>query len=226
LPLRLINDSIKSLLSRRNIGIVNFGAAEQRLGWMKSIARIRRERSLLLTDIEACQIISALNATRKIPGDIAELGVAYGASAKLICEYSVERQILLFDTFQGLPKPGKQDAGSRQALCGGEFTCSLEDVSSYVANGRCRYFKGLFPDTAAAVADRKFSFVHLDVDLYESTLAGLEFFYPRMSPGGIIVSHDYPTLRGVDRAVNEFFANKPEPIIEVAGGYQCLAVKR
>ena len=65
----------------------------------------------------------------------------------------------------------------------------------------------------------------MDVDLYESTKAGLEFFYPRMSRGGIIMSHDYPSLNGVLKAVTEFFADKPDPVIDIAGGEQCLIVK-
>ena len=67
--------------------------------------------------------------------------------------------------------------------------------------------------------------MHLDVDLYDSTLAGLDFFYPRMVPGGIIISHDFPTLSGVSLAFEEFFADKPSTYIELAGGYQCMAIK-
>ncbi len=52
--------------------------------------------------------------------------------------------------------------------------------------------------------ERRFSFVHLDVDLYESTLAGLEYFYPRLIPGGVILSHDYSILAGVKKAFEDF----------------------
>jgi O-methyltransferase len=66
--------------------------------------------------------------------------------------------------------------------------------------------------------------VHLDADLYESTMAGLEFFYPRMPPGAILICHDYLSSEGVNAAFGEFFADKPEPVIELTG-YQCLVVK-
>jgi hypothetical protein len=62
------------------------------------------------------------------------------------------------------------------------------------------------------------------VDLYESTLSCLRFFYPRLSPGGILISHDYLTAEGVNAAFREFFAGKPEPVIELTG-YQCMIVK-
>jgi O-methyltransferase len=56
--------------------------------------------------------------------------------------------------------------------------------TQYLANMRVEWDKGLFPHTAEAVKDKVFGFVHLDVDLYESTLAGLKFFYPHLFPGG------------------------------------------
>jgi hypothetical protein len=87
-----------------------------------------------------------------------------------------------------------------------------------------QYYPGLFPATAEAVAACRFSFVHLDVDLYESTRAALEFFYPRMSSGGIILSHDYVIADGVRKAFDEFFAHKAETVLELTGN-QCLVVK-
>jgi hypothetical protein len=62
------------------------------------------------------------------------------------------------------------------------------------------------------------------VDLFESTMAALEFFYPRMNPGAILVSHDYVEFAGVRRAFDEFFEHKSEPVIELSGN-QCLVVK-
>jgi hypothetical protein len=47
-----------------------------------------------------------------------------------------------------------------------------------------------------AVENEKFSFVHSDVDLYASTRSVLEFFYPRMLPGGVILTHDFATAHG------------------------------
>jgi len=66
--------------------------------------------------------------------------------------------------------------------------------------------------------------VHFDVDLYESTLACLRFFYPRMLPGGVMLSHDYSILAGVRKAVDEFLDGKPEKPIELPST-QCMIVK-
>ena len=76
--------------------------------------------------------------------------------------------------------------------------------------------KGDFRDTCETIKDKKFSFVHLDVDLYDTTMFCLEFFYPRMVAGGIILSHDYQNNQGVNKAINEFFEGK-ETVISLLG---------
>ena len=69
-------------------------------------------------------------------------------------------------------------------------------------------------------------FVHLDLDIYQSTLDALGFFYPRLTKGGILISHDYRRLSapGVKKAFQEFFANKVEPVV-LLWDTQCLIVK-
>jgi len=152
---------------------------------------------------------------------MAELGVAYGASAKLISEFAAGRMLHLFDTFEGLPEVADVDSSK---FAGGQYRSEFQDVQKYLDGRQVRFYKGFFPATAEPVQDKKFSFVHLDADLYESTLAGLHFFYPRMLPGAILICHDYLTSQGVNMAFNEFFAGKQEPVIELTG-YQCMIVK-
>jgi hypothetical protein len=170
---------------------------------------------------EAYLIHSAVLGTAKIPGDIAEVGVFRGGTARVICEAKGDRALHLFDTFEGLPEPGEIDSVFRK----GEYACSLESVRSYLEGlPRVQFYKGYFPATGEPVKDRLFSFVHLDVDLYESSAQALAFFYPRMSPGAVIISHDYVEFPGVRNAFDEFFADKPEPVVEMSGN-QCLVVK-
>jgi O-methyltransferase len=216
---RFLN-AVKTLFAKHHYIVVRYNS-QHRAAWMDRVTAISAERSLLLNHCEACQLISAVKATEKIPGDLAEIGVAYGASAKLISEYAPAKPLHLFDTFDGLPSPGAIDSPKFSA---GQFKSSLEDVRQYLAGRQVHFYQGLFPSTAEPVKDKMFSFVHVDVDLYESTLACLKFFYPRLSPGGILISHDYLTADGVNAAFSEFFADKPEPVIELAG-YQCMVVK-
>lgn len=106
-----------------------------------------------------------------------------------------------------------------------QYACSLESVQKYLSGyPNVSFYKGLFPDTAGPVSNERFSFVHFDVDLYESTLGCLEFFYPRMIPGGIMLSHDYSLLSGVREAFAKFLADKPEGLIELPTT-QCMLVK-
>lgn len=129
----------------------------------------------------------------------------------------------MFDTFEGLPSTNEKDDVSMNK---NQYSASYDLVSRYLQNyPRIFLHRGFFPrETSDRVKDKKFAFVHLDVDLYQSTLESLEFFYPRMSKGGIILSHDYSSLKGVNSAFNEFFADKPESIIELSTS-QCLVVR-
>jgi hypothetical protein len=97
-------------------------------------------------------------------------------------------------------------------------------VKEYLkSDSRVHFYKGIFPETGGPVRDTMFSMVNLDVDCYESTKQALEFFYTRMSRGGIILSHDYINTPGVRKAFDDFFEGKPEPVLETAGS-QCLVV--
>jgi O-methyltransferase len=58
----------------------------------------------------------------------------------------------------------------------------------------------------------------------EGTKAGLEWFYPRLNRGGILICHDYDTSAGVNRAFEEYFSDKPEPYFDLVGS-QCMFVK-
>ncbi|MHB1034221.1 MAG: TylF/MycF/NovP-related O-methyltransferase [Pirellulales bacterium] len=189
---------------------------------LRLLRKVRRERTCLLTAYEEWTVYSVAQAYRKMPGDMAEVGVFQGVSAKLICEAKGERTLHLFDTFEGLPKSTEKDGGVHDE---GQYAHSLASVRDYLEGyGNVHFYKGLFPESAGPIADKTFSFVHLDVDLYESTLEGLRFFYPRMLPGGVIVSHDYSILGGVKAAVNEFFEDKRENPIELPST-QCMIVK-
>jgi len=175
---------------------------------------------MLMTFSEARQLYLAVQSTKKVPGDIAEVGVYRGGSAKLICEAKGDRPLHLFDTFEGLPDDSKFDAIFHKGM----FGASLEDVQRYLEQyENVHFYKGLFPKTAEPVHSKHFCFVHLDVDLWESILYCLEFFYPRLSKGGVMLVHDYPLAKGVKKAINEFFKDKPEPLIQPTYN-QCLIV--
>ncbi len=187
-----------------------------------AIHAARAGRESLLSGNEAFTLYSLARAQSALDGDMAEVGVYQGCSAKIISRASGGRSLHLFDTFAGLPAP---DADERDRLRAGHYAASLDGVRAFLsAEPAISYYPGLFPETAGPAADRRFSFVHLDVDLKSSTLACLAFFYPRMVPGGVILTHDYSYLDGVREAFAEFFAIRREQPIELPTS-QAMLVK-
>jgi len=135
------------------------------------------------------------------------------------------KKLHLFDTFEGLPELSDKDThfGMKYWKKNQFNDTSVESVKNYLSKYENVFFyKGEFPSTSDPVENTKFSFVHLDVDLYQSTLDCLTFFYPRLVQGGIILTHDYHT-NGVRSAFDEFFRDKKIPIVELPGS-QCMVV--
>jgi O-methyltransferase len=158
-----------------------------------------------------------------VNGDIAEAGVYRGFSAKIICEGKKDKSVHLFDTFAGLPEPGEFDS---PILKQGNFKASLDTLEKdFSVYSNVKFYKGLMSDTIKLVPTIKFCFVHLDVDLYESTLDGLRYFYNNMKTGGVILGHDYPRFSGVKKAFDEFFEDKPEHILQISRNYAFILKK-
>ena len=83
-------------------------------------------------------------------------------------------------------------------------------------SSKLKIHAGYFPDSAKGLENETFALVNIDADLYNPVKAGLEFFYPRMSPGGIILIHDYNhRWEGLVKAVDEFAAKTSCTIIPV-----------
>jgi len=210
-------------ISLRNNRLLGSYDISKRLEFLNLIREIRKETNLLLNTSEAYQIYLATLKTKKIEGDIAEVGVFKGGSAKIIAELKGNKNLHLFDTFEGLPDLSEYDDSTQ--FHKGDYIASFQDVKNYLNKYPQVYFyKGLFPATAESIKKNKFSFVNLDVDIYESTLDCLNFFYSRMTKGGIIISHDYSSSTGVKKAFDDFFKDKSEIILELTGT-QCMVIK-
>lgn len=190
---------------------------------LASIRLARRGAESLLSSNEAFALYSMARAQSRLLGDMAEVGVYQGCSAKIVSMASGGAPLHLFDTFCGLPQPGDSE---KSRLRQGLYAASLESVKKFLSGHKnIHFYPGIFSaEIADPVASKQFSLVHLDVDLHASTLACLEFFYPRMLPGGIILTHDYSYLAGVRNAFAEFLHDKAETAIELPSS-QALVIK-
>lgn len=169
-------------------------------------------------------IFNLVRETNKIPGDISEVGVYQGGSAKIICEAKDKKKLHLFDTFQlGLLDVSERDDEAIKNLV---FKSTKEQVQTLLKEYENVFFyEGQFQETGHNLQKTRFSFVHLDVDTYKTMKYCLEFFYEKMNIGGVILSHDYGMLAGIQRAFDEFFEDKKEPILIMATTSQALIVK-
>lgn len=143
-------------------------------------------------------------------GEVWECGVYRGGSALVLAEAASPARVRLFDTFQGLPAPDPERDFHRE----GDFgDTSLDRVAAlFTIHAHVILHPGTIPETFAGLESRRISLLHLDVDLYPSVKAGLEWCYPRMLPTGAIVIDDYgfPSCPGATAATDEFFAERPE----------------
>lgn len=191
------------------------------------IQSIRKEVGLLFSPDEAFVIFSISRAQSILEGDMAEVGVYKGGSAKLICEAKGNRKLHLFDTFEGLHNISDADTVFGDIRCWKERQfggTDLESVRKYLSPyDNVFFYKGEFPSTADPIINRRFSFVHLDADLYRSILDSLNFFYPRLVDGGIILSHDYHA-DSVKRAFEEFLKETKKSVLELASN-QCILIR-
>lgn len=164
---------------------------------------------------ESYSIYNFLNETNNIFGNIAEVGVYSGGSAKLINTFKNKEKILyLFDTFEGLKDVSDKDG---DYLKDGFFESNYDDVLNlFKDESNVKIIKGYFPESATEeINNSTFSFIHIDTDTYQSTLNCLKYFYSRMNRGGAIIIHDYngnSQTEGVPLAVNEFISNVPEKV--------------
>jgi len=190
------------------------------------INSVKKERDILMTPLDAFSLCSIVKMQSNLEGEMAEVGVYRGGSSKLICELKSDRKLHLFDTFEGLPQTSESDTISKNIYWKtAQFSgTSLESVKKYLEKyDNIFFYKGKFPDTAEHVKNSTFSFVHLDVDLYQSTLDCLQFFYPRLIKGGIILSHDY-NADSVRKAFEDYFMKNKQQIFEI-GGIQGMVIK-
>lgn len=171
----------------------------------------------------------------RIPGAICECGVWRGGSimvalATLKLIGSTERDIYLFDTFEGLPRPDETvdvDMFGNNAFDGwipharsdkesNWAYASIDDVMNNVEKigypkHRIHLVKGMVEETLPSKAPSKIALLRLDTDWYSSTRHELTTLYPKLERHGVLLIDDYGHFLGARRAVDEYFATYHSP---------------
>jgi hypothetical protein len=235
----MLKAAIKKAMSSLGYSVERQGvASEQRI--MATLSPIEHEiwefvRPYTMTSIE--RVLAVIDATRYvlargIPGAIVECGVWRGGSVMavgktLLSEGCRDRELYLFDTFEGMPKPATEqmdflgrDAGalldeaerqpvSTQLNDSIVAWSPLSDVrknveSTHYPADRCHYIKGRVEDTLPHQAPDQIALLRIDTDWYESTKAELTHLFPRLATGGVLIVDDYGHWQGARKAVDEY----------------------
>jgi hypothetical protein len=166
----------------------------------------------------------------QVPGDFVECGVWRGGSSMLVAKMLAQRgltnrQLYLYDTFEGMSEPTEKDVDVRgvgaarqleQSVADKENSvwclADLQDVTNNMAQtgypmAAIKFVKGKVEDTIPqTMPAHAVALLRLDTDWYESTKHELEHLYPTLVAGGVLVIDDYGHWAGCRKAVDEYFA--------------------
>jgi O-methyltransferase len=185
-------------------------------------------------------LLQYLSATASVPGARIECGAYRGATALLLCRALQRRDpgfsgrdFYLLDSFSGVSRSvehdlitvrGEDGTTRREAF----FPAGRTDTSAHLVRGYFHEFPdaqivaGWIPEVFARLPEDRWAFVHLDLTLYEPTLASLAYFHPRMSPGGVILCAGSIFCPGVERAFDEYCTANRLAYVQLAHRFYAL----
>lgn len=231
--------NIRTLVQRLGFDVIRYADPVQReIDALYDFSEEQKEiilRAKPFTMTSVARMVSLINAVEyvslhKIPGDIVECGVWRGgsmmtAALTLLRLGDTERELFLYDTFEGMSKPTDADSSLDGASAsellettekGTGVWCyaSIEDVRENILSlgypsDKIHLVKGKVEDTIPSRLPRSISLLRLDTDWYESTKHELEHLYPLLVRGGVLIIDDYGHWQGARKAVDEYFAGKP-----------------
>lgn len=206
-PTRLVTRTIQRSLNHLGYEIVRRNTVRVNYDWLAHFLYFK-ELYDLIPDVE---------------GDVVECGVGYGHTfLKLCCLAHFEnrgRRIYGFDSFEGFPEPSEEDRSPRNPQKGEwnvsnvktiyELLTEACHVERAFVHDNVKLCKGFFGESLHKYDGKSVAFLHLDVDLYQSYKVTLEYFWPKMAQGGVVLFDEYHNaLRnfpGASKAIDEFF---------------------
>jgi len=211
-----VNDYINALFTQRPIGPLDFLTlvnycqkhTQTPIAPFKTFRRIERLWVVLK------YFIFSMNHSK---GPIAECGVFRGFTSLAITilqneikkiKKETQEDIWMIDSYEGLSDPVEEDKTEHKK---GHFATPLEEVKIlFKGTTNCHFAKGWIPEVFKKLPETKWSFVHIDVDLYEPIYESLNYFFPRMSKNGVIINDDFgsPFFPGARESWDKFFSEK------------------
>jgi len=170
-------------------------------------------------------LLSIMEKTKNLEGDIIELGTYKGGTTVLLAKHllknNISKKIYTCDTFSGFPYADRfsaenvlQSSGNSAKKADLFKDTSLEYVKTkfekFEVSKKIIIVQGLFESTLPTLTNHKFSLVMVDSDLYDSSKVAIEQIFPKMVKGGIMVFDDYDEENkdspkwGQTKAVDDF----------------------
>lgn len=204
--------------------------------WVQTFELVRPFTQTSLERVAAlCDAVRYLTHAG-IPGDIVECGVWRGgsmmAAARTLLELdATDRELHLFDTYEGMTAPSALDVSLHDVKASDQLAAESRDnptsvwcvsgldevrqnmASTGYPDDRVHYVAGAVEETLPQFAPAHIALLRLDTDWYESTRHELVHLFPRLSPGGVLIIDDYGHWRGARRAVDEYLAAHRVPLL-------------
>jgi O-methyltransferase len=166
-------------------------------------------------------ILRQLATQQKDKGNFAECGVYAGMSMFFVADLC-KNKFIGIDSFEGVSEPGEYDSDYFKSK---KLSISISFAEKILKNfDNVDLYKGWIPEVFNKLNDEQYSYVNIDVDLYDPTKNSIEYFWPRLIKGGVLICDDYGSDKtpGARKAMNDFFG--VDNILELPTG-QALVYK-
>jgi O-methyltransferase len=193
----------------------------------------RTVRRNTLVDVWRChELWTILGELSEVPGAVLEVGVWRGGTGALMAwraaSLGMPETVYLGDTWEGIVKTGPSDIYYHDGKHDDTSRAIVEKLVADMQLTNVELLQGIFPDdTGDRVEDQTFRLVHIDVDVYQSAKDVLEWAWPRLSEGGVVIFDDYgcPATPGVTEFVNEHRGRSDRFLVHNLNGH-AIMVKR
>ena len=133
-------------------------------------------------------ILRQLATQQKDKGNFAECGVYAGMSMFFVADLC-KNKFIGIDSFEGVSEPGEYDSDYFKSK---KLSISISFAEKILKNfDNVDLYKGWIPEVFNKLNDEQYSYVNIDVDLYDPTKNSIEYFWPRLIKGGVLICDDY-----------------------------------